>query len=160
MAGQLSRRESELRPWWSASPLAGLRQEMDQLVSEFFGDKTVAAGGMPMLPSLDLSESDEDIEVKMDLPGYKAEEIHVDLNRNVLTVSGEHSEETKKENQENEGGRRFHRIERRSGSFHRSVQLPALVNQEGVEANFRDGVLTITLKKAEQSKSQKITVKT
>ena len=157
MARQLSRRESELRPWWSASPLAGLRQEMDQLVSEFFGDKGGAAGGSSLLPSLDLSETDEEIEVKLDLPGYKAEEIQVDLNRNILTVSGEHSEETKKEG---ESARRFHRIERRSGSFYRSVHLPAMVNQEGVDANFRDGVLTITLKKAEQSKSQKITVKT
>ncbi len=149
MAGQLTRREMGLRPW------DNLREEMDQLFSRFFGSEGEMAGGAMFSPSLDLSETDDEIEVRLDLPGFKPEEIDVDLNQDVLTVSGEHSEEK----EEKEDGRRYHRIERRMGSFRRSVSLPASVQEDKVDASFRDGVLTIKMPKAEESRSRRIPVK-
>ncbi|MCA9114743.1 MAG: Hsp20/alpha crystallin family protein [Planctomycetaceae bacterium] len=155
MAGQLTRKSSALRPWFERSPLASLRQEMDELFSRFIGEDGESAAGRLMAPSLDLSETDDEIEVRMDVPGFKPDEIDVALNRDLLTLSGEHSEE--KEDKEEE--RRYHRIERRRGSFRRIVQLPASVQEDGIEASFEDGVLTIRMPKAEQSKPHRIPIK-
>ena len=89
----------------------------------------------------------------MDVPGLKPEEIEIQLNNGILTVSGERREEKE------EKGKTFHRIERRHGSFSRSVTLPAAVAEDKVDAQCHDGVLTITLQKTEEAKSRKIKVK-
>ena len=106
-----------------------------------------------MLPSLDMSETANTIEVRVDVPGMKAEEIDVQLTNGVLTVSGERKEEKE------EKGKTFHRVERRDGSFSRSVTLPSAVAEDKVDAQYKDGVLCITLHKTEEAKSRKITVK-
>lgn len=155
MAGQLTRKSSALRPWFDRAPLANLREEMDELFSRFFSEDGESAAGRLMAPNLDLSETDNEIEVRMDVPGFKPEEIEVALNRDVLTLSGEHAEE--KEEKEEE--RRYHRIERRRGSFRRIVQLPASVQEAGIEASFQDGVLTVRMPKAEESKPHRIPIK-
>ena len=152
MAGQLSRRETGIRPW------DNLREEMDQLFSRVFGGEEMA-GGKLLSPSLDLSETDDEIEVRLDLPGFKPDEIDVDLNRNMLTISGEHKEEAEEKVEEKVEDRRYHRIERRRGSFRRTIALPATVQEDKVDASFSDGVLTITMPKADESKSRKIPVK-
>ena len=107
-----------------------------------------------MLPSLDLSETPTTIEVRMDVPGIKAEEIDIQLANGVLTVSGERKEEKE------EKGKTFHRVERHYGSFSRSVTLPSTVAEDKVDAQYHDGVLTVTLQKTEEAKSKKIKVKT
>ncbi|MEX0704089.1 MAG: Hsp20/alpha crystallin family protein [Planctomycetales bacterium] len=155
MAGTLTKRMSGLLPAVERGPISALRHEMDDLVGRFFGeDKEQFFGGG--LPDLDISETDSAVEVKMDLPGVKPEEVDIDLSGDVLTVSGERKEE--KESKEN-GGRKFHRVERRYGSFSRSVWLPCAVQEGKVDARYHDGVLTITLPKSEASKSKKIKVK-
>ncbi len=80
-------------------------------------------------------------------------EIDIQLNNNLLTVSGERKEEKE------EKGRTLHRIERRVGSFSRSITLPCSVAADEAAAEYRDGVLKITLPKTEESKAQKIKVK-
>jgi HSP20 family protein len=107
----------------------------------------------PGIPTLDVSETDKSVEVKVDLPGIKPKEIDIRLSGNVLTVSGERKEE------QEEKGKTYHRIERRSGSFSRSVSLPCTVQEDEVAAEYRDGVLTITLPKTEAAKAHKIVVK-
>jgi HSP20 family protein len=89
----------------------------------------------------------------MDLPGIAAKDIDVQVSGNVLTVSG-HREEEKEEK-----GRTFHRLERRYGDFSRSVILPCAVVEDEVAAEYHDGVLTIKLPKTEESKAHKIKVK-
>jgi HSP20 family protein len=106
-----------------------------------------------LVPSLDLSETANAIDVRMDLPGIKPEEIDVQLNNGVLTVSGERKEEKE------EKDKMYHRVERRRGSFSRSVTLPASVMEDKVEAQYRDGVLTISMQKTDEAKSRKIKVK-
>jgi HSP20 family protein len=89
----------------------------------------------------------------MDAPGLKVEDIDVQINGNLLTVSGQRAEEKE------EKGRMFHRIERRHGTFSRTITLPCAVNDEKVDAQYRDGVLRLTLPKTEESKAHKIAVK-
>jgi HSP20 family protein len=105
-------------------------------------------------PAADVSETDKTIEVKMDLPGINANDIDVQVNGNLLTVSGERKEEKE------EKGKTYHRIERRNGRFSRSTTLPAAVKEDKVDAQYHDGVLTITMDKAEEAKSRRIKVKT
>jgi len=148
-----SRARSALSPWLSNGPIASLRDEMDDLFSRFsFG---LDENGVPSLlsPSLDLSETDSQIEVKMDAPGMKAEDLDIEVTGDLLRISGEHKEEKE------EHGRKFHRMERRSGSFERTVRLPCDVSDQDVDAAYQDGVLTVTLAKSEEAKTRKIPVK-
>ena len=153
MAGLLTRRSSEMRPRREFAPLDAFRREMDQMLANFFGTDE----GFPevSVPRLDLSETDGEIEICMDAPGVKPEEIDIQLEGDVLTVRGEHTEEK----EEKDEGRRFHRIERHSGTFSRSVRLPAAVQEDKIDAELKDGVLRICLPKAEESKPHKIPIK-
>jgi HSP20 family protein len=104
------------------------------------------------IPSLDLSETDGEIEVKMDVPGVKPDEIDIEVRADTLHVRGEHKEEKEEE------GKTFHRTERRAGSFSRSVALPCAVDEERVTAECHDGILTISLPKTEDSRTRKVKV--
>jgi HSP20 family protein len=143
-------------PWLERGPLGALRHEMDDLIERFFGDDREGFFPARGLPSVDVAESADTIEVKLDLPGVKPEEVNVEVSGNVLTVSGERKEE--KESDEG-NGRKYHRVERRYGNFSRSVWLPCAVKDSKADAQFQNGVLTIKLPKTEESKSHKIKVK-
>jgi HSP20 family protein len=132
-------------------PLASLREELDDVMERVFGGDDACTVGRNA-PALDLSDTENTIEAKLDLPGIDPDEVDIRINRNLLTVSGERKEE------EVEKGRTFYRVERRTGAFSRSITLPAEVNEDEVAAEYKDGVLTITLPKAEQAKARKIKV--
>lgn len=142
-----------LSSWFDREPFASLRDEMNDLLNRFSreGDGNLVLSDR--IPSLDLAETDSDIEVKLEVPGIKADEIDIEVRGDTLHVSGEHKEEKE------EKGKTYHRIERRSGSFSRTVPLPCTVNEAKATAECHDGVLTITLPKTEESKSRKIPVK-
>ena len=106
-----------------------------------------------MTPALDLSETDTTLEVHMDLPGVKAEEIDIEVTGDILCIKGEHHEEREEE------GKTFHHMERHCGSFRRTVKLPMAIDDSHVEADFCDGVLCVTLPKAEECKSHKIEIR-
>ena len=150
MSGQLSTRS----PRGLFSPLAhGLREEMEELRSRFWGAEDDGWSFGRMSPSVDIAETESAIEAHIDLPGVKPEEIDIHLAGNLLTISGERKEE------EEEKGKTYHRVERRSGSFSRCVSLPCAVQEDEVVAEYRDGVLLITLPKTDEAKSHKIKVK-
>ncbi|MCP4782514.1 MAG: Hsp20/alpha crystallin family protein [Fuerstiella sp.] len=108
------------------------------------------------IPSVDVSETDDSIEVKTDLPGVRSKDIDIEIRNDYLTVSGKTAEvKTTKEG----NGRTYHRTERRTGSFSRSVRLPCEVQEDSVEAELKDGVPAITLPKAEVAKTTRISVK-
>lgn len=134
-------------------PLVALREEMDDLLSRFFGGSEEGWFGDRMVPLADLSETDTCIEVSIDAPGIKPDEIDIRLTGNTLNIRGE-----RKEVQE-EKDRTFHRVECRRGAFARSIALPCPVVEDEVAAEYKDGVLTITLPKCEEAKSRKIEVK-
>jgi HSP20 family protein len=134
------------------APFGTLRQEVHDLVSTFFDEES----GWPtlrMLPPLDLSETADAVEIRMELPGVEAKQVDIQLNQNMLTISGEKKEERE------EKGKTWHRLERRTGSFSRSVLLPCPVKEDAIDARYRDGILTVTLPKCDEARAKKISVK-
>ncbi len=104
------------------------------------------------LPLVDIYEDKDSFVVKAELPGVKKEDVTIEIKDTVLTLSGERKQEgeVKKEN--------YHRIERVYGKFTRSFTLPGSVKIEGVHAQYKDGVLEITLPKAEKAKPKSIPI--
>ena len=130
-------------------PLQELKREMDRIWQEFFGKTYVPEKweGVEWAPAVDVSETDDAVIVKVDVPGVKPEDMEISLSDNVLVIKGEkkREEEEKKEN--------FYRMERYYGSFMRAIQLPCEVQEDKVEARYKDGVLKIVLpKKPEEVK--------
>jgi HSP20 family protein len=146
------RREGKaVRPWFRFDPIRSVREEMDELMTRAFGEESWPFG--PVAPSLDVAETNGAVEVRLDVPGVEPKEIDIQLNGNMLTVSGRRKEEKE------EKDKTFHRVERRFGSFSRSITLPCPVKEEAIEAKYHDGVLTITMPKTEEAKAKKIEVK-
>ena len=104
-------------------------------------------------PSCDIYETDNEIIVKVELPEVKKENIKVSLENNVLAIRGERKfeEETKKEN--------YHRIERSYGDFVRSFRLPTFADPNKINAEYKDGVLRVSISKREESKPKQVEVK-
>jgi HSP20 family protein len=153
MAGiAATRRPNRLPSLWR-DPFTALQEEMSQLRTRLFGDGDEGWFTGTIVPELDMSETETAIEVRMDVPGVTAKDIDIQINGNVLTVSGERKEEKE------EKGKTFHRIERRYGNFLRSVTLPCTVAESEVAAEYHDGVLTVKLPKTEESKPHKVKVK-
>jgi HSP20 family protein len=147
-----TRRFSRLPSLWR-DPFTSLQEEMNELRTRLLGDGGEGWFAGAMVPALDMSESDSSIDVRMDLPGITAKDIDIQVSGNVLTVTG------KREEEKEEKGKTFHRVERRYGDFSRSVTLPCAVDEDKVAAEYRDGVLSIKLPKTEESKAHKIKVK-
>ena len=156
MVKQLSKRSS-VRRETARHPFELLRQNFPDIWGMFpEGDWGLPgfSGGFPgKVPELDISESPNCVEVKADLPGMKSDQIEVQLNGHLLTISGERKEEQEQKEQN------YHRVERRTGYFSRSVSLPCDVEEEGISARYEDGVLTVVLPKSEHARSRKISVK-
>lgn len=140
-----TRRPHFLSSWWPGSS----RTELDSLLESFFRN---GEAGVESLPALDLSETNEAIEVRMNVPGVKPENIDIQVNGSLLTITG------KSEEEKEEKGKTYHRIERRQGQFSRSVTLPCSVNEEKVIANCKEGVLSIQLPKTAEAKNRRIKV--
>ncbi len=118
------------RQMWLGFPFRNLREDMD----------------IGWSPRLDVSETENGLEIVADLPGLEKKDIQVSLEDNLLTIKGEKKEE--KESKD----KKYHTIERRSGSFYRAVRLPLEVKKDKVEATFKDGVLTLRLPKSKEEK--------
>ena len=142
----------ELSTWPGFGGLSTLRNEIDRL---FEAPLTELARASQFLsgaaPAVDVYEDKENFVVKAELPGMKKEDIDVSLHDGSLSISGERSEE-KVENGE------VYRSERYFGRFQRTVALPASVNAAQIKAQYKDGVLTVTLPKAEEAKPKQIDV--
>ena len=132
----------------------GFGNQMDSILSDFFGPTANGGEGLGRSwnPAVDIYETEGDIVVKAEAPGVDKKDISVDINDGVLTVKGErkNTEEVKEEN--------FYRQERVYGKFQRSFQLPEGTDYDKINADFKDGVLTVTIPKAEAKKPKRITV--
>jgi HSP20 family protein len=154
MAGTLTKSSRRsVAPWFRRGPLGALRDEMEDLFGDFLGEDGDGWGTRMLAPPLDVSESDNALQVRLDLPGVEAKEIDIQVSGNQLTIAGERKEEKE------EKGETYHRIERRSGKFSRSISLPCTVAEDNIDATYHDGVLNITLPKTEEAKSKRIPVK-
>lgn len=128
------------------------RSPSTDIMRPFFDTFFERMGGPLRMPETDVTETENEIRVTMDLPGMRAEDIDVELENNVLTISGERREET----QENQG--RFQLAERRWGEFSRSFVLPREVEGDKIDAQCKDGVLTVAIPKAESARRRRIEV--
>lgn len=137
----------ELTPW---KPF----RDIDELWERFFRElSTIEPFRQEWVPSLDVSETENNIVVKAELPGIDPKEIDISLTDDLLTIKGEKKQE-KEEKDEN-----YHRVERSYGAFTRSLRLPQEVRSEKIEANYKDGILKITLPKSEEAKRKEIKIK-
>jgi HSP20 family protein len=104
------------------------------------------------LPSLEFKEDENQFQLHLDIPGMERKDLDISVSGNVLTVKGERKEE------EHKKGKGYFYSERRYGSFQRSVELPVEVDADKVAANYKDGVLELTLPKSEKAKPKQIKV--
>jgi HSP20 family protein len=145
MLPSLTRRTQNVSPF---DALWDMRREMDRL----FNASTETATQAWVMPA-EVVETDNEIRFIVEAAGLRPEDIDVTVENNILTVSGE----KKVERDESEKGE-YHLYERRYGRFERSFALPRRVNTEGVNADYDNGVLTVTLKKTEAAKPRRIKV--
>ncbi len=134
-----------------------LRDDFDRVFEGFFRPMrwVEEATSENFVPAMDITERENDYVVRTDLPGVRKEDINVTLENGVLTVTAERrEEETRKEG----NGEREIRREVRYGRYARSLRLGTQIDEKGVKANYRDGVLELVLPKAEQVKPRKISV--
>jgi HSP20 family protein len=128
--------------------------EMEDLMERFWGGDGGWLTTTPsVLPTTDLVETENQFEVTVDLPGLKPEEVNVELKNGELWISG------KREEEKEEKGKTYHRIERRHGEFRRVLLLPSTISVEKIDAKFENGVLKITVPKSEEVKTKHIEVK-
>jgi len=132
-----------------------MRRDMDRLWDSFLegGSRRRSEERGEWLPSLDVSETKNELVVKAEVPGMDAKDIDISLSDGVLTIKGE----KKQEKEEKEAD--YHLIERSYGAFARSVQLPKEVQGGKISASYKDGILKITLPKSEEGKKKEIKIK-
>ena len=143
---------SNLIRWEPMREMMTLREAMDRLFDDAF-TRPINNINNWGAPAIDLYQTDNDVVVKAALPGLKTEDVQISITGDVLTLKGEF----KQNNEVKETT--YHIKEQRYGSFERSVMLPTDVQSEKAKAEFENGILTVTLPKAEQVKPKTITVK-
>jgi HSP20 family protein len=132
----------------------GFATDVNRLFGSLFDTPTGPSAGTlgRWAPATDLVETESEYVLKADLPGLTQEDVSIDVDDNVLTVSGER----KSEREERKDG--YYRIERASGSFRRSLRLPEGVDAAAIEAKLENGVLEVHVPKPEQRKPQKVAI--
>ncbi len=135
--------------------ILGMQRGISRMFDNFFHEGMWDEETIPSRwnPAVDIAEKDAEYVVKVELPGLSKDDVKISTQDNVLTIRGE-----KKEEKESKGST-YHRVERAYGSFQRSFTLPTTVKSDNIEASFNDGMLTITLPKAEEAKPKMIEVK-
>jgi HSP20 family protein len=143
--------------WDPARELDSLQGEMNRLFSSFLDTPTARAGNgggvtRRWIPAMDLVETDEHFVLRADLPGMSETDVNIEVENNVLTVSGERKaeHETKQEG--------YYRLERATGTFSRSLSLPEGIDAEAVTATFDKGVLEVRVPKPAQAKPKRVQI--
>jgi HSP20 family protein len=132
-----------------------LREAMDRLFDDAFTRPLSLSNGWrgAAVPAIDLYQTQDEVVVKASLPGFKPDQVQVNVTGDVLTLKGEVRDE------QETAEKAYHIRERRWGSFERSVMLPSGVAADKAKADFENGILTITLPKAEEARPKTISVK-
>ena len=135
-----------------STPVFGLRREIDKLFEDTFGR---GEGGLSSwTPAVDIRESENELRLDLELPGIQPEEVEVTAENGILTVQGEKRNERK----EGDEGSRYHVVERSYGSFLRSFQLPPGLDEEKIEADYNNGILSIHIPKTALPQPRKIQI--
>ena len=133
---------------------SSLQREIERVFESFSNNwPSLDFRASDLTPSMDIAETDKDIEITAELPGLEEKDVQVNVADDVLTIKGEKKAE-KEEKEKN-----YHRIERSYGSFYRSLQLPSGVNADAIKATLKNGVLKVTVTKPAAALPKKIEVK-
>jgi HSP20 family protein len=144
----------ELTTWRPLRDLDRMRSEMDRLWEAFFqGRPRRRTDEGEWLPSVDVSETKNDLVVKAELPGMDPKDIDISLSDGHLIIRGEKKQEREEKEED------YHFIERSYGSFTRSVQLPKQVNRDKINASYKNGILKVVLPKSEEAKTKEIKIR-
>src|SRR5687767_11464164 len=141
--------------WEPFRELAALQNEMGRWMNQLAGGVGAPPGNgqsSTWLPAVDVWETDAELVLSFDLPGIPEDKIAVELEDNILTVTGE------RERTQEHSTDRFYRFERRYGSFSRSVTLPTGVSEDSIQADYKDGVLEVRVPKPEEQKPKRIQI--
>jgi len=143
---------SSITRWDSYSGLSNLQEQVNRLFEGTFPRRADQSALTSWAPAVDIYETENELVVKADLPDVNEKDIDVRVENNTLTVRGERKfdEKTEKDN--------YLRVERTYGSFSRSFSLPNTVNNEAIKADYKNGVLTVTLPKRAESKPKQVKV--
>jgi HSP20 family protein len=144
----------ELAPWSAADRWSNLRDELNSFFEMPVWSSFARAGQLftGWSPAFDLYQSNDNVVAVVELPGMRKEDIEISLHDGTLTITGERKRESKS------NGEKAERTERYIGRFRRTVALPTRVDAGKVSATYRDGILTVTLPKAEEVKPKQIQV--
>ncbi|RIK31288.1 MAG: heat-shock protein Hsp20 [Anaerolineae bacterium] len=143
---------TKLIRWEPAREVMTLREAMDHLFDDAFTRPLTLRDGWSV-PAVDMYQTDEEVVVKASIPGFKADDVQINVTGEILTLRGEVKQEEEKQD------KAWHLREQRWGSFERALALPTDVIADKAKAEFENGILTITLPKAEEVKPKTITVK-
>ncbi len=143
---------SNLIRWEPMRDMMTLREAMDHLFDEAFTRPFSMSGGLGM-PTVDMYQTDEEVVIRAALPGIQAGDVQISVTGDVVTIKGEMKEKTDSKEKS------YHIREQRYGSFERILSLPTTVISDKAKAEFENGVLIISLPKAEEVKPKTITVK-
>lgn len=136
------------------SDMFSLQREMNRMFDSFFrGADEPGLITSSWVPAVDVAEEDEAYVVKVELPGVNKDDVKITLESNILTIRGEKKAESEVKE------KNYHRTERSYGAFQRSFTLPTTVKNDRIDAVYKDGILSITLPKAEEAKPKQIEVK-
>jgi len=126
-----------------ASPLMSLQHEIDRLFEDFSrGFPTIAGNGATaLMPSMDVTETDKEIEITAELPGLEEKDVQINIADNILTIRGEKKAEKEQKD------KNYRLVERSYGSFERTLELPDGVNADAIKANISKGLLRVTVPK-------------
>lgn len=128
-----------------------MSKRFSDMMDEFFND-AVNTRRDNFVPSIDIAETDDQFQIAVELPGMKKDDILVNLENGRLSISGERSFK------DEEKGKTYHRVETSYGSFNRSFQLPDNVDEESIDASYKDGLLNITINKSEDKVKKQIKI--
>lgn len=132
----------------SYRPFRSFQQDINRLFEGMFGEFPERG----WYPIVDIAERDDAFVIKAELPGVRPEDVKLNMANNVLTMYGEKQQEQEKKDQN------YYRIERTYGTFQRSFTFPSTVDADKINASYKDGVLTVTLPKAEQARPKQIPI--
>jgi HSP20 family protein len=131
--------------------LMNLRDEMNRMFNNFYEDFDQAESRW--VPSVDILEEKDSLRLSAELPGVDKKDVRINIQNGILTIEGEKKQESEKKEDD------YYRTERFYGKFTRSFTLPSGIDAENVKADFRDGILHITLPKTEKAKPRQIEIK-